>query len=383
MKHRGGCRPDKLQQLLLRTVLEEPGNREASWLGWESRIDLDRLDPGSLRLLPLLYVRLREAGIPDSRIARYRGIYRHYWYRNRILIHRLSGILDLLNGAGIVPLLLKGLPMALETYSDPALRPMMDLDLLVEPEQLHEATSILIRQGWQTDHLPPAQLDWIWLTAVKAVHLTSPENIAIDLHGTILSEIADEQYDRRVYTAGHMVEIQNSKARIPHPEDLLFHTIIHGHRWNPLPPFRWIVDSVEILDRYGAEIRWGNLFKDANNYHFSKRLTDGLIQLDQFTPDRQRYLPTESKDPRKHPIPVWEVIEHWMKTRESTVPARMGYVLYDTWRFMKRTPGRKHFRELLRFLKFRWNISRNRELPAEMVRRFRKLISESKGTAKP
>ena len=383
MKHRGGCRPDRRQQLLLKTLLTEPGNRESYWLEWESRVDLEQLDPGSLRLLPLLYQRLHEAGIPDSRILRYRGIYRHYWYRNRILIHRLASALELLNQADIVPLLLKGLPLALQTYADAALRPMMDLDILVPPEKLHETTSILAQNGWQTDRIQELVPDRTWLAAVKAIHLISPEGIAIDLHGTMLSEIADPGYDLRVLKDSHLVEIRQGKARVPRPTDLLFHTIVHGHRWNALPPFRWMVDVMELLNNQGSDVAWDDIFRDAGTYNLSVRLRHALGELLHLLPESGQHGIPGSVSKCGDRAPLWEQAEHWLKTRNGLVAARTGYVLFDTWRFIKKVPSGQRWSGLRRFFKLRWNVSRSRELPAEMIRRVRKRMGRSRNTASP
>ena len=72
MSHRGSCRPDPVQQMLIRTVLAPEEKLVERWAEWQASSNLDRLDPGSLRLLPLLYHRLKdhtEMSIATSGIA--------------------------------------------------------------------------------------------------------------------------------------------------------------------------------------------------------------------------------------------------------------------------------------------------------------------------
>lgn len=377
MKHRGSCLPNSQQKRLIRTLLASPGTRSVLWQEWEKRNNLDSLDPGSLRLLPLLYHRLREAGLPDNQLTRYHGIYRHYWFRNRLYLKSLESILTSLNQLEIKPLLLKGLPLALETYPDPALRPMMDLDIYIPPGRLSEAVHCLSDAGWRPDQLPPELPDERWLAAVKAVQLIHPEGITIDLHGTVLSEIADPSFDALMLANARPITLLNGNALTPHPTELLFHTIVHGYCWNSLPPFRWIVDAVELLHRHRDELDMARLIRTAEQFNLVRQIQQGLELLNRYL-ENGFQIETRSFSTTGYHVSLWERTEHWLKSRDQVLTARTGNLLFDTWRWIRRHQWHRRIPEIFRYLKLRWNIENTWKVPIEAIRRVRSRFKENR-----
>jgi hypothetical protein len=63
-----------------------------------------------------------------------RELRRATWRRNQVLFRRLDEVIGVLDEAGVATMALKGIPLALEHYGDPSLRPMADIDLLVTPD---------------------------------------------------------------------------------------------------------------------------------------------------------------------------------------------------------------------------------------------------------
>lgn len=383
MSHRGGCRPEPVQKMLIRTVLAPEAELVGRWQEWQSSSSLDDLDPGSLRLLPLLYHRLKETDLDPTDLKPYRNVYRHFWYRNRVYMKILGETAGVLNKAGLTPLVLKGLPLALEAYPDPALRPMLDLDLWLPANQLALAVDPLKKIGWVPDREPPAQPDITWLAAVKAIQLNHETGTSIDLHGTIMSEIADPDYDRQVLERSRPYTILGAQVRMPAVTDILFHTIAHGLKWNSLPPFRWIVDAMHLVNIPNSPVDWDQLAVDAERACLATRLSHGLNILQQFVD-----IPDESD----HPAPIralarnrharWESMEHLMKTRNHALPARIGLVLFDGWRHIRRIPLRKRPGGLLNYMKLRWNVARIRRLPAEALMRVGRLIWPPDGSTR-
>jgi putative nucleotidyltransferase-like protein len=61
----------------------------------------------------------------------------------------LRSVLAALNEAGIAPLLFKGTALAFTHYQDPALRPRVDTDLLIDPSEIQSAGATLERLGYR------------------------------------------------------------------------------------------------------------------------------------------------------------------------------------------------------------------------------------------
>jgi hypothetical protein len=100
------------------------------------------------RVAPLLYHKLRERGLdglcPEPVLELLRETYRQNALRNLRLYHELGSILAALAEVGIPAIVLKGGFLAQAVYQDDALRPMLDLDLLIRKEHLSKARDILL-----------------------------------------------------------------------------------------------------------------------------------------------------------------------------------------------------------------------------------------------
>lgn len=70
--------------------------------------------------------------------------------RNARLLAQFDALCDLLNGAGIEPIVLKGTALLLEgDYPDPANRIISDIDVLLQPDQREPALAVLREQGYR------------------------------------------------------------------------------------------------------------------------------------------------------------------------------------------------------------------------------------------
>ena len=109
MSRAARMRPRPEQDLLLRAaLLPDPAQAGEAYRQWAARVDLDRLDFGSLQLLPLLA--LRPDGTPgDGALGRQIGhVARFSWLRTQMLGRRVAPVVAALADAGLEPLLSKG-----------------------------------------------------------------------------------------------------------------------------------------------------------------------------------------------------------------------------------------------------------------------------------
>ncbi len=77
------------QYLLLTASLRENDAALNAWHEWRSIVDLQTVDRGSTRLLPLLWHNLVAMGVDDPLMPRLRGIYRHTWFSNQARLAKL------------------------------------------------------------------------------------------------------------------------------------------------------------------------------------------------------------------------------------------------------------------------------------------------------
>ena len=107
--------------------------------------------------------------------------------RNAVLFQELECILQLLDKAGIPVIVLKGAWLAHQLYQDVALRPMNDLDLLVEKGDLDRAVALLYAAGYR--RLAVFQNDAFENQLGHAVHLVHPgkPGVEVEIHWQLAS----------------------------------------------------------------------------------------------------------------------------------------------------------------------------------------------------
>src|SRR5438094_878124 len=100
--------PWPAQELLLGAALIAGPRGRAAWAELRMTLDVDTIDYASHAVLPLLYRRLKDAGIDDPLLGLFKGIHRYNWARNQALLEAFVPALRQLHDAGIPLALLKG-----------------------------------------------------------------------------------------------------------------------------------------------------------------------------------------------------------------------------------------------------------------------------------
>jgi hypothetical protein len=139
-------------------------------------------------LHPFLFLRLRNAALPPRLAAALKEAYRRavlHDLRRRADLARVSAALD---AAGIPFLVLKGPVLAATVYPERAARTMLDLDLLVAPEDLDRALQTMEAVGYR---IPP-QFAGVLFCAGDAPPLRhdQPGGPTLELH-TMLESLTD------------------------------------------------------------------------------------------------------------------------------------------------------------------------------------------------
>jgi hypothetical protein len=272
---RGGFWPTAEQEELLRAaVLHGPAALDA-WARWRDAVDLDRLDPGSLRLLPELYRNLLHEGVTGPALGRLKGIYRQTWYRNQLVFRDMARILPDLHAAGIPTLVVKGAALILRYHGDHGARPMDDFDIVVPADRAARALDLLQRRGWRT----AAPLSPYRLRAFNGIGLRDQGGRDLDLHWHLLAEDCRPDADREFWAAAEPVDLQGARVLVLNPADELLHALVHGLRWNEIPPIRWIADAVHIIELSDPGLDWNRLVTAAARHRVTLPVLRGLAYL--------------------------------------------------------------------------------------------------------
>jgi Uncharacterised nucleotidyltransferase len=357
----GGCWPTTSQELLLKAALLRDDDARAAWKEWMSRVDIERLDTGSYRVLPLLYRRLNELGIENSEMKRLKGVYRYAWCKNQILFHNMSEVLQEFNNAGIKTMVLKGAALVLVHYGDYGLRPMDDCDVLVPTEKATEAINLLKKIGFV-----PVQEDSPE-TILQKRHSTPFRNdsgFSLDLHWHIFEDPVSGTDDSDFWDVAKPIQVNGVATCVLCPTDEMLLAFEHGIKWNRAPPFRWVADVMAILKTSEKDIDWDRLVVKAREFRFILPVRNGLEYM------RKEFGVVVPKEIltvlHEEPVSKKELNLYDVRVRPYNKYGR-NRILY-IWEHYQRylvteEDGRKKVGSFFRFIKKFWNLEEYWKIP--------------------
>jgi hypothetical protein len=180
---------------------------------------------------PLVYQRSKTIGlsatIPVQVLGRLRTIALHNALRNLLLCQELSEVLRTFQHDSIAVIVLKGAFLAEVVYADRALRPMLDVDLLVRKRDLSRAEARLLELGYSQPEPPSIEVNYA--THHHSRPFTKPGGVKIELHRTIGHPSGSFNIDvDGLWNRARPATIANVGALALSPEDLLLHLCLHA-----------------------------------------------------------------------------------------------------------------------------------------------------------
>jgi len=251
-----------------------------AWHRWKAGVDLDQLDPGSLRLLPLLHRNLAQHGVEDPLMGRFKGIHRMTWYRNHRLFRNMASVVSSLQDLGLPTMILKGAALIALHYRDHGLRPVGDVDVLVPTRYASVALELLMRSGWGSAMLKsPRLLTETYLTHRHGVVLWDAAGQEFDLHWHVLADSCGPNADQEFWEGAVEVTLGNVSLYALNPTDQLLHVCAHGARWASPPELQWAADAMTVMRTAEPEIHWPRLLTQVARHRLVLPLRSTLTYL--------------------------------------------------------------------------------------------------------
>jgi len=236
-------------------------------------------------LAPLLYVQLRRAGlaIPPAARETLQALYLRHRRANQVRFQVLGQVLDAFEAAGIRALVLKGAALAHMIYPEPGLRPMRDLDLLVDRQEASRAQDALAGLGFRVSQLDPRHRPARHLAAAALdrdglhISLEIHRQLANDYLGAISPDFERLYAERRPFPLGNRIAFALGHV------DMLAH--LCSHAVDILEPLRliWVADIAGFVECLAAEIDWermrhshSGVFSALALLHFLAPLSDDV-----------------------------------------------------------------------------------------------------------
>ncbi len=229
--------------------------------------------------------------------------------RHRLHNQQLAKLLNELNRSfkrdGVPYLVLKGLALAYGYYPDPALRPVSDIDLLVQKEHMHVALASLKKSGFAIE-LPDPLPDPLPTELKAQAPLPRGATASLELHHY------DPRARRMLYDGARDREfagfdgipasfrIGRTAISAPSPVDTLRflweHLIKHLFYANADAPLqlKWMADIIAVVERHAVEFDWSAIRQQQPDL---LRRLEVLYSLTPMPDHLQGIIPVESISP--------------------------------------------------------------------------------------
>ena len=362
--HGGRCWPTREQELLLRAALLHGPAVHDAWARWREVADIDRLDRGSMRLLPELYRNLLHEGVRGPELGRLKGVYRQTWYKNQLVFRDMVGILSELHAAGVPIMVVKGAALILRYHHDFGARPMDDFDIVVPYGRAARALEVLREHGWASND----PLSEYRMRAFNGMNMHDGEGRQLDLHWHLLAEDCRLDADADFWADADALDLHGTSVLILHPSDQLLHVCVHGLRWNEVPPIRWIADAVHIVELSAQALDWDRVVAGAVRHRVTRPVLHALSYLRALL--GMPVPPSVITRLERAPVSLRARLEYHVAVnpRNAWLGSLPEYWLY----WMRATDGagaRGRYRGFLSYLREEWRCASGRDLWAQIALR--------------
>lgn len=211
----------------------------------------------------ILYVAARRRNLlqtaPKNVVDRLRTAYASAMQRGTAQRAALVEILRSCAAAGLRVVVMKGAALSALLYQDPALRSMVDIDLLAERHSLDAVHDALVGLGYQrVQNVDNPHFSWSGSIEVGYVR-ESPRQV-IDLHWDVLvPSFGASMHTGLFWSHVRGVEIGGQPALVFTHEAMLLHLAVHHYLHHLDDSPKRTFDAALLVHRHGAEMDWSLL----------------------------------------------------------------------------------------------------------------------------
>ena len=235
---------------------------------WDSVAD----QAAQQKLGPLAYHRLT-AGldalpIPGPVRERLRTFYAVGQLRNTLLLRDAVHVIGALQAAGVPVMVLKGLHLAVQVYSEPGLRTMSDIDIMVPERDLAKAEHVMVGLGFGP--LPRPDLEEFCRRSNHLARLSRPKSVPVEVHWTIERPTSPFTIDvDALWRRAQPIALGGLEVLALSPEDLLLHLCLHTsyhHRFDRMA-LKGLVDIDMVVAAFEGRLDWRQVARTARDWN--------------------------------------------------------------------------------------------------------------------
>jgi hypothetical protein len=201
--------------------------------------------------------------IPHLYREQMKNLYNNFIYRNILLNEELIRVLSAFKQHGISAIVLKGTVLAEQIYGNPGLRPVTDMDIMVHPEDVSSANSLLLELGYFQP--PYLKENWDHPFHETPYWKDAQFRLIIELHKNIddpeLLPVPQEQIWQRT----QQYPVPGNSVLVLSPEDTLLLLCNHffKHHNHMLMA---LCDISELIRKYDGVMDWEYVLSAARSW---------------------------------------------------------------------------------------------------------------------
>ena len=258
---------DELCLLLARGQLTSQGRARAleflsTPLHWPVIMERAR----SHQIYPLVYRTLSDlgfSGVPEPVQSGLRNLYLANALRNQLLAEELARVLSLLGDSAIPVTPLKGVPLALTLFADPAARVCGDIDILVRPADITRAIDLILASGYsgQINHPYFSKLALRHGRHFSVTREGRGISFVLEVHWILVQHSSkNSEAVRDLWAETRPQTCFEVQARSLSPEWEFLYLCMHAadHDWQAL---KWLADIHQIV--LSGKVNWRKAMEEA------------------------------------------------------------------------------------------------------------------------
>lgn len=253
-----------------RTFPSSEIDKEISLLVQNSTLDWDFIfrESSYHEVSSVLYKRLKGLGLLSGVPKDTARFLRHSYVRTLFTNTNLQGeyfrILSVFRNKGIECLPLKGISFIQDIYEDIALRPMVDIDVIIKEQDVGKASSLLAKDLLYdkiSDEKDPQD-------SCHMVFIKREGNVPLELHVDFDYPL---EVPQRIVVPGAWGRIlesrsESEKSKVLSPEDIIFSLAMHTRRTGKQFILKYICDIDRLIRKYGHRLDWGFIIDAAKRF---------------------------------------------------------------------------------------------------------------------
>lgn len=221
------------------------------------------------RVAPLLYSIVRGwDAVPPRPGQSLLDAYNITARRNLYRLHELATILHRLEEQGVASIVLKGAALAEVIYSNIAVRPMDDLDVLVHRKDVSAALSVLDKLGYAPLNAQPHAGNVLAYGGETALRKPGPLDVMVEIHWSLFNS---PYYQHKVssswfWETARQAKIGDVFVQILGPEAQLLHLCAHLWLHHGGEGLFWWFDIATVITFYHDQIDWDQVLTRAQTH---------------------------------------------------------------------------------------------------------------------